>query len=868
MWCAAAFLKQVLRPWVSETATRAFASTKECFTLSVIRETAGRSPRWVGVARRAVTLAIGGVGIVLAVGGPAAASTGEIPGRGVLPDNRGYEKVSPLDKNGANALELGPRASSPDGSKFNFQIIGAPPGSVAGKEKTTLLAVRDPLTGWSGSVIDPPIPASSGVFVVTGSQFFDFSLDRSKSLINSYAKLTPDAVERALQLYLRDDATGSYQLITPRHEPPSQFQSAASPQIGGHTTDFNRVYYHTLVAQTDDAVVQDGFGFAAFNAYKWVNGQGVQLIGVLPDGSTPPGGSLVGAGGSTTSGSSERALSRDGSRAFFHTVVDNEISFSSVGGQLYVRDDHGTDATVDDTTSHVSASQRSTPDPAGPLPAIYWTAEAEHGSKVLFTSCEQLTDDSTADAASDPAGCASGANGDGLLTPLVNGHGGRDLYSYNVESGDLTDLTTSDPDGADVIGVMGASDDLSHVYFVAGGELDPSTTAEQPGGRNLYLWRNGSITFIATMDSASGSGPASDPDYLNWAPERAHVQKSHRVTPDGEQVLFMSRAPLTGYDNTNPGCGQQLGGGTPVFSGLCAELYMYDAATNNLRCVSCASNGAAVTGDARLMLDRNTGGRTSDPYARNLLEDGSRAFFQTPDALVQEDSNGKVDIYQWVGGGVGGCQNPAGCVSLISSGKSAFDSFFADASEGGHDVFFTTYERLTGADTDDFVDMYDARVDGGFPEPPSPATSCEGSACQPGPSAPSLFGSPLSAAPDGKGDVVPGRRAALSVSKLTKAQRAKLASGGSVALRVRVNRGGKVSLAARARVGRRVRLVGSSSRRVRRAGPVALEFGLSRVARAELARDGRLRVSLSVRFTGVSQPKELVLNLKPTPKGR
>ena len=32
---------------------------------------------------------------------------------------------------------------------------------------------------------------------------------------------------------------------------------------------------------------------------------------------------------------------------------------------------------------------------------------------------------------------------------------------------------------------------------------------------------------------------------------------------------------------------------------------------------------------------------------RNLSESGGRLFFQSPDALVPADSNGRLDVYEW-----------------------------------------------------------------------------------------------------------------------------------------------------------------------------------------------------------------------------
>ena len=54
-----------------------------------------------------------------------------------------------------------------------------------------------------------------------------------------------------------------------------------------------------------------------------------------------------------------------------------------------------------------------------------------------------------------------------------------------------------------------------------------------------------------------------------------------------------------------------------------------------------------------------------------------------------------------------------GCIDLISSGQSTHDSEFLEASPNGNDVFFTTLQSLVPADFG-LVDVYDARVDGGF----------------------------------------------------------------------------------------------------------------------------------------------------------
>jgi len=59
-------------------------------------------------------------------------------------------------------------------------------------------------------------------------------------------------------------------------------------------------------------------------------------------------------------------------------------------------------------------------------------------------------------------------------------------------------------------------------------------------------------------------------------------------------------------------------------------------------------------------------------------------------------------------------------------------------SEAGKDVFFTTADSLIPADGDTQRDIYDARIEGGFPTPLS-ASACSGSGCRgPSPEVPSF----------------------------------------------------------------------------------------------------------------------------------
>jgi len=227
----------------------------------------------------------------------------------------------------------------------------------------------------------------------------------------------------------------------------------------------------------------------------------------------------------------------------------------------------------------------------------------------------------------------------------------------------------------------------------------------------------------------------------------------------------MSEARLTAYDN------RDAKSGVPN-----EEVYLYDAASRRLLCASCNPSGARPVGEldaSELTMDRahlwgagvqsdatnhwlaasipggTPGYREASLYQSRYLSESGRLFFDSPDRLVPQDSNGKENVYEWEPEGIGGCRSSAdsgGCLSLISSGHSGADSTFLDASENGNDVFFRTNEALVSEDIDTAFDVYDARVCTGaspcisYP-PPHSAPCASSDACKPGPTPqPEIFG--------------------------------------------------------------------------------------------------------------------------------
>ena len=323
---------------------------------------------------------------------------------------------------------------------------------------------------------------------------------------------------------------------------------------------------------------------------------------------------------------------------------------------------------------------------------------------------------------------------------------GEKLYEYDAES-EASTLITGKVDG-----VLGASGDASRVYLVSGEGLDGGVA----GKHNLYLFEGGTPTYIATLsaDDARTKTGGTTPSPINIEA----VKHSARVSGDGLHLAFMSSASLTGYDNSDAESGEAN-----------AEVFLYGAAAEKLSCASCNPTGARPSGRevepstsfwaAALLPPANS--QLYQP--RYLSDDGEHLFFESFEALVPRDTNGKQDVYEFEPASVKAqCEAigaelflaaEGGCLSLISSGQGPADSEFVDASPDGRDVFFTTGASLVPQDPG-LIDIYDAREGGGFPPPPSPPAECEGQACQ-NPAAAPNDPTPASANFAGPGNVKP-----------------------------------------------------------------------------------------------------------------
>ena len=176
------------------------------------------------------------------------------------------------------------------------------------------------------------------------------------------------------------------------------------------------------------------------------------------------------------------------------------------------------------------------------------------------------------------------------------------------------------------------------MYFVSdsaltGSERNAQGEEARAGQPNMYVLHEGATKLVSVLSSADSPDWGHN-GYLKAGgnvvdPGTAVLGLTARVSPDGEWLAFVSRRQLTGYDNLD------VGSGRPD-----AEVYVYHASAGTLVCASCDPTGARPRGAARVP------GWTMPLYQSRYLSDGGRLFFDSPDALVAQDTNDAEDVYE------------------------------------------------------------------------------------------------------------------------------------------------------------------------------------------------------------------------------
>lgn len=381
-----------------------------------------------------------------------------------LPDDRGYEIVSPLNNGDATVLLSNAGAAvraAADGSAVTYAGTAPPvggngetPNEITEKRhgSNLYLARRSGPGGWTAADIQPNSELSASH--AASARYLGFSSDLSTGFLGSERPLASDGAadgeEGPDALYSRA-SDGSYGLL------------AENASYAGSTPDGN----HALAK-------------SATGLYDTVGGQ-LAPVSVLPDRTSAPdavfGSELTGYRGQSSL-DLDRVISEDGSRIFWTDTTT---------GDLYVREN---DSQPDANTTLIADD------------AQFRTASTS-GSKVYFTDEKDLTPGANA---------ASGA---------------PDLYEAELGSTPGTSPTLRDlsartlnaehGEHANVVGVLGASEDGSYVYFAAAGALGGNGAQPQEclpyseGERNfskcnVYVAHEGEVKLVAAVTNADGEG--------------------------------------------------------------------------------------------------------------------------------------------------------------------------------------------------------------------------------------------------------------------------------------------------------------------------------------------------------------------------
>ncbi len=699
----------------------------------------------------ALTLALAGAAL------PSAAAAEECPNAAFrtgpsahLPDCRAYELVTPPYKAAGFARVM---VISPSGQSAQLTVSGGFAGAegfpnIIFPYPGVIYTTRRTDSGW----VSTPDDLSSAEYLPYLLQgFFDLageSEEGSSGQTTVWAARKIGQPENGFHFFMRRQDRSIVD-IGPALAPtapfgtPSELGASADVTFTGLSRGSSRYFFSTSKYHWPS----DGTLEGDSSAYEYIVGAdntAPLLVGVdnsgavisqcgdqIGDSSQAVAGEEVFAG-TITSG--HNAVSADGNTVFF-TAAPKTSSCSGSGppvAELFARIDNGLPGAHTVAVSEPSKEDCAACDTeAGVLANAHFQGASEDGSKVFFTTTQ----------------------------PLLGGDTHDNIYEYDFDApaGERVvrvsrgDSTVSNPT-PDLVQMGGSgksplnSEDGSHVYFIATGVLTRVANTEgesaEAGANNLYVFERdvqfpaGHIAFVARLSARDVSGETSGNEFAADA------------TPNGRFLVFLSERDLT-PDDTSRGVRQ---------------VFEYDAQTGALVRVSIGQDGfnhngnvtgpkrniySGVTNDAMIQSPSRYYFSTYSPNgyatASSVSADGSYIFFQSTVGLTPQASDQTVIGKESSGGSVYAnniYEYHAGRVSLISDGEdvasfanlSTVELLGSDAS--GSNVFFQSADRLVGQDTDTNLDIYDARIDGGFLAPKL-SPSCSGDACQ----------GPLSAAP-------------------------------------------------------------------------------------------------------------------------
>lgn len=362
-------------------------------------------------------------------------------------DRRGWEMVSPVDKNGGAIQGFGENFGGgvlqavADGNSLTYSSADSFGGAPQGAPAASQYLARRGAGGWASENITTPLLSGSYGDRPNGVPYQLFSPDLGRGLLSNGERcrgsdgecpvLNPPlpgtgAPAGYRDYYLRNNLTGGFQSVL---DEAAVEETALGPEqfelrFAGASPDLSHVVLSSCAALTPDAVevaAAGGCDPGAQNLYEWSGGE-LALVNLRPGETTgTPGASLA---------AQAAAVSADGSR-------------------------------------------------------VYWVGEASPGPDQVIYLREGTQTKLLGGSA---GGIFQTASADGRFAFVLTAAGHLDRY--DATSGLSTDLTP----GGGVLGVLGASRDGSRVYYL--------------GGAGLFLWDDGVTTEVAATAGAGNYPPA------------------------------------------------------------------------------------------------------------------------------------------------------------------------------------------------------------------------------------------------------------------------------------------------------------------------------------------------------------------------
>jgi hypothetical protein len=466
----------------------------------------------------------------------------------------------------------------------------------------------------AGSPTNPPNASYAGA-----------AWDGSRVFFTTPERLEPTDTDDTIDVYERSG--GVTRLVSA--PPIGGVAAAVDANFVAASEDGSRVFFRT----TESLVAADTDGIQ--DIYERSGGTTTTLVSIGPTG----GNSIPPVGGPATLDT----ISRDGTRAFFHTVESLVASDTDTVADVYER--AGGTTTLISTGPGASGGN-------GPYGVSFAVASAD-GSRVIFMSDEALVDADADTCLSGPCNLTDIYERAGGTTTLVStgptGGNGRFSAFLNAVSQDATHVFFSTAEAL----VSGDTDNnLFDVYDRSGGTTTQISVGPT-GGNGDYsvngvngLSADGTRAFFTTDERLV----ASDTDSTNDVYERAGGATSlvstgpdggnrtfaatfADVSADGSRVFFKTNEPLVSAD-TDAGASdvyERMGGTTTTL----------------------VSTGPTDPQG------------TQDSVFERISQDGTRAVFHTADRFVSADTDNVQDVYVASTGVTTGFPRPKGATPMF-----------------------------------------------------------------------------------------------------------------------------------------------------------------------------------------------------------